>query len=55
MDEDKELEAEVARLRDEKEQLEHKLDKRERRSRRWRRSRRGLHEVLGLGCEQRGQ
>jgi hypothetical protein len=45
MDDDKELEAEVARLRDEKEQLEHKLDKRERRARRWRRSR---HAVVGL-------
>jgi hypothetical protein len=45
MDDDKELEAEVARLRDEKAQLEHKLDKRERRARRWRRSR---HGVVGL-------
>src|SRR3954470_379495 len=45
MDDDKELETEVARLRDEKAQLEHKLDKRERRARRWRRSR---HGVVGL-------
>jgi len=45
MDDEKKLEAEVARLRDEKEQLEHKLDKRERRARRWRRSR---HGVVGL-------
>jgi hypothetical protein len=45
MDDDKELETEVARLRDEKAQLERKLDKRERRARRWRRSR---HAVVGL-------
>jgi hypothetical protein len=45
MDDDKELEAEVARLREENAQLERKVDKRERRARRWRRSR---HAVVGL-------
>src|SRR4051794_7728188 len=45
MDDEKELEAEVERLRNEKEQLERSLDKRERRARRWRRSR---HVLVGF-------